>query len=283
VLVVRHENEIGGTTDMADRPEFANRKTTKIIDGESFTGWFTEDFTLAELKSLRARERLPQWRGTAHDGAYDIPTFEEVLIWLAKVNEGRAKAIGVYPETKHPSYFAQIGLPHEAPLLRLLAQYGYQGPDAPVYIQSFEVGNLQALRQKSDLPLIQLMSRDGHPADRPDLSYAQMRTPAGLREIARYANGIGAEKNLVLPVTEDGRLAAPTPLVADAKAAHLAVHVWTVRRENIFLPPSLRSSDHPAEHGDVAREIAAFLQAGVAGIFSDNVAEAYAARQGFVE
>lgn len=275
VLVARHENEIGETTDVASRPEFASRKTVKIIDGQSYTGWFTEDFTLAELKSLRARERLPQLRGTAHDGEYEIPTFEEILIWLAKLNEGRAKKIGVYPETKHPSYFTQIGLPHEAPLLKLLSQYGYQGPDAPVFIQSFEVGNLQALRQKSDLPLIQLMSADGHPADRPDISYAQMRTAEGLRAIAAYANGVGAEKSLVVPVGSNGLLGEPTSLVQDAKAANLDVHIWTIRRENAFLPPALRSSANPAEHGKVDQEIEAFIRAGVAGIFTDNVGEAH--------
>lgn len=231
---------------------------------------------MAELKTLRVRERLPELRGTEFDGRYDIPTFEEVLIWLAKVNEGRTKKIGVYPETKHPSYFASIGLPHEGPLLQLLSEYGYEGPDAPVFIQSFEVGNLQALRQKSQLPLIQLMSGGGHPADRPDLSYAAMRTSAGLAEVARYANGIGPEKNLVLPVGDDGQLGAPTTLVKDAKSAGLDVHIWTIRRENQFLPPALRSGDDPAAHGNVTQEIEAFYQAGVAGIFSDNVREAAA-------
>lgn len=277
VLVARHENEIGSTTNVADHPEFADRKTIKIIDGQSYDGWFTEDFTLAELRRLRARERLPALRGTARDGEFLVPTFEEILIWLAGVNHARAqqggmRPIGVYPETKHPSYFASINLPHEAPLLGLLAQFGYQGSDAPVFIQSFEVGNLQAIRAKSDLPLIQLVSADGGPADRPDLRYADMLTPDGLRDVARYATGLGPEKSLVLPVV-DGMLSAPTPLVAQAHRAGLHVHPWTIRRENIFLPPSLRQGDDPASHGDVGTEIAQFLAAGVDGIFTDNVPE----------
>jgi glycerophosphoryl diester phosphodiesterase len=277
VLVVRHENEIGTTTDVASRPEFADRKVTKIIDGESYTGWFTEDFTFAEIKSLRARERLPELRGTAHDGRYDVPSFEELLAWLAKINQGRSQPIGIYPETKHPSYFASIGLSHEEPLLKLLAQYGYAGPQAPVFIQSFEVGNLQAIRARSDLPLIQLLSAQGGPADQPHRRYIDMVTPNGLREIARYANGIGPEKSLVLPVV-NGQLTVPSALVQQAHAAGLKVHPWTIRRENIFLPASLRSSEDPAAHGDVASEISQFLAAGVDGIFADNVAEAVQAR-----
>lgn len=281
ILVARHENEISGTTDVADRPEFADRKATKWIDGADVAGWFTEDFTLAEMKSLRVRERLPQLRGTSHDGFYDVPTFEEILMWLAEVNAGRSKPIGVYPETKHPSYFQSIGLPHEAPLLALLDRFGYRGKDAPVFIQSFEVGNLQALRARSDLPLIQLLAASGGPADRPDLTYAQMMTPAGLGEVASYASGIGPDKQLILPVaaSKDGApFAEPTALVRDAHAAGLKVHPWTMRRENFFLPPALWDGDNPLSNGDVETEIAHFLAAGVDGIFSDNVAEAVKAR-----
>jgi glycerophosphoryl diester phosphodiesterase len=153
VLVARHENEISETTDVAAHPEFAARKATKTIDGQAVTGWFTEDFTLAELKTLRARERLPKLRSTEYDGRFEIPTFEEILTLLAEVNKGRPKPVGVYPETKHPGYFVSIGLPHEAPLLRVLDRFGYRGRTAPVFIQSFEVGNLMDLRAKSELPL----------------------------------------------------------------------------------------------------------------------------------
>ena len=280
VLVARHENEISETTDVADRPEFAARKTVKTIDGRQVAGWFTEDFTLAELKTLRARERLPQLRGTAHDRRYDIPTFEEILVLLAEVNRDRAVPVGVYPETKHPAYFAAIGLPHEGPLLALLDAHGYRGRAAPVFIQSFEVGNLQAIRAKSDLPLIQLMDAKGGPADAPGASYAAMATPDGLKAVAAYADGIGPNKAMVIPRGALGALGRPTALVRDAHAAGLKVHPWTFRRENYFLPlPNRRGAD-PAGHGDLAGEIGAYLQTGIDGLFSDNPREAAGAVRG---
>jgi glycerophosphoryl diester phosphodiesterase len=281
VLVARHENEISETTDVADRPEFAGRKAVKTIDGQQVAGWFTEDFTLAELKTLRARERLPQLRGTAHDGEYEIPTFAEILALLAAVNKGRAAPVGVYPETKHPGYFAAIGLPHEAPLLALLDAHGYRGRGAPVFIQSFEVGNLKAIRAKSDLPLIQLMDGEGGPADHPGQSYAAMATPAGLKAIAAYADGIGPNKAMVIPRGRLGTLGAPTTLVRDAHAAGLKVHPWTFRRENYFLPLADKGGLNPAGHGDLAREIGAYLRTGVDGLFSDNPREAVPAVRAF--
>jgi glycerophosphoryl diester phosphodiesterase len=273
VLVARHENEISETTDVAAKPEFADRKTTKTIDGQKMTGWFTEDFTLAELKTLRAKERLPQLRkaNMAYDGQYEVPTFEEILE-LAKTRD-----VGVYPETKHPTYFASIGLPHEVPLLALLAKHGHTEKSAPVFIQSFEVGNLQALRGKTKLRLIQLMDEKGSPADRADLSYPQMATSEGLKAIAAYADGIGPNKALVIPRNMLGNLGAPTSLVADAHRAGLAVHPWTFRRENYFLPLAQKSGINPAAHGDIESEIRAFLAAGVDGLFSDNPAQAVAA------
>ena len=274
VLVARHENEISETTDVADRPEFAARRATKTIDGREVSGWFTEDFTLAELKTLRAKERLPQLRPTDNDGAFDVPTFEEILAFLAEANKGRETPIGVYPETKHPSYFTSIGLPHEAPLLALLNAYGYRGRAAPLFIQSFEVGNLKALRAKSDLPLIQLIDAEGGPADMPGTSYAAMASPEGLNAIAAYADGIGPNKAMVIPRTALGALGAPTTLVRDAHAAGLKVHPWTFRRENYFLPLGQKSGVNPAGHGDLAGEIRAYLATGIDGLFSDNVREA---------
>ena len=274
VLVARHENEISETTAVADHREFAGRKTTKTIDGKSVTGWFTEDFTLAELKTLRAKEPIPRLRGTAHDGEYEIPTFAEILDLLARVNKGRDHPVGAYPETKHPTYFAAIGLPHEAPLLAILEKYGYRGRTAPVFIQSFEVGNLKALRAKSDLPLIQLMDSDGGPADDAKLSYAAMATPEGLKAVAAYADGIGPNKDMVIPRGAIGTLGDPTSLVREAHAAGLKVHPWTFRRENYFLPLADKGGLNPAGHGDLGAEIGAFLKTGIDGLFSDNPREA---------
>lgn len=281
VLVARHENEIGETTDVATRSEFADRKTSKTIDGEKMTGWFTEDFTLAELKTLRVKERLPLLRkaNMAYDGQYEVPTFEEILT-LAKVKTVETgRTIGVYPETKHPSYFASIGLAHEEPLLKTLAQFGMNKADSPLFIQSFEVGNLQALRPKTKVKLIQLMAKDGGPADRADMTYAQMARAEGLKAVAAYADGVGVEKAMVIPRTLLGNLGEPTALVSDAHAAGLKVHIWTMRRENFFLPLNFKSGANPAAHGNLIGEIRAFLAAGVDGLFSDNVAEAKQAMQ----
>jgi glycerophosphoryl diester phosphodiesterase len=274
VLVARHENEISETTNIAEKREFANRKTSKTIDGEKMTGWFTEDFTLDELKTLRAKERLPQLRkdNMAFDRQFEIPTFEEILT-LAKAHN-----VGVYPETKHPSYFASIGLPHEAPLLAMLTRFGHVTKDAPIFIQSFEVENLKALRPKTKLRLIQLMDETGSPADRSDLTYSQMATAEGLKIVATYADGVGPNKAMVIPRTIIGNLGTPTTLVADAHQVGLAVHPWTFRRENYFLPLAQKSGVDPRGIGDVQAEMKAFLATGIDGIFSDNVAEAVSAR-----
>lgn len=274
VLVARHENEIGGTTNVADHPEFADRRTTRVIDGETFTGWFTEDFTLAELRTLRARERLPQLRpqNTAYDGQYLIPTFDEILALARDESARTGRTIGVYPETKHPSYFAGLGLPHEAPLLAALARFGHTSAAAPVFIQSFEVGNLIALNQRTDVRLVQLISDSGAPADRPDQPYATMLTAEGLAAIARYADGIGPAKTLVISRTALGTLGSSTGLTARAHAAGLVVHPWTFRRENYFLPLNLRSGLDPRSPGDLAAEMRAFLAEGVDGLFTDNPA-----------
>ena len=281
VLVARHENEISETTDVADKPGFADRKTTKTIDGQKMTGWFTEDFTLAELKTLRAKERLPQLRkaNMAFDGQFEVPTFEEILELAKAQSAATGRTIGVYPETKHPSYFTAIGLPHEGPLLAMLTKYGHVEKSAPVFIQSFEVENLKALRPKTKLRLIQLMDEKGSPADRSDLTYPGMATAKGLKTVATYADGIGPNKALVIPRTILGNLGEPTTLVADAHSLGLAVHPWTFRRENYFLPLAQKSGIDPRGTGDLNAEIKAFLATGIDGIFSDNVAEAVAARR----
>jgi glycerophosphoryl diester phosphodiesterase len=281
VLVARHENEISGTTDVAAHPEFAGRKVSKTIDGQKVTGWFTEDFTLTELKTLRAKERLPLLRkaNTAYDGQFEIPTFAEILELIQAEEAKTRRRIGVYPETKHPSYFTSIGLPHETVLLKMLAQFGMDKPGSLVFIQSFEVGNLQALHTKTKLPLIQLMDESGAPADRPDLPYTSMATAAGLKTVATYASGIGPNKSMVIPRTILGNLGEPTTLVTDAHVAGLKVHPWTFRRENYFLPLSAKSGINPADIGDLESEIKVYLATGIDGLFSDNPAQAVAARK----
>ena len=299
VLVARHENEIGGTTDVASRPEFALRRTTKTIDGAAVTGWFTEDFTLAELKTLRAKERIPQIRpGNARfDGKFEVPTFEEVLGLVRRMNserrreakgkEGkRIKQIGVYPETKHPTYFAGIGLAMEEPLVRILHRHGYRGRHAPAFIQSFEVGNLKRLARITDLPLVQLLGDSGRPYDftlsGDPRTYADLAKPAGLAGIATYASGVGANKNLLIPRIAGGFLGAPTTLVRDAHAKGLVVHGWTFRAENTFLPRNFQSGADPAAFGDLAGEAKRFLELGMDGFFTDQSDIGVRARDEFV-
>jgi glycerophosphoryl diester phosphodiesterase len=289
VLVARHENEISGTTDVADHPEFADRRTTRSIDGAEVTGWFTEDFTLAELKTLRARERLADLRTTEYDGRFEIPTLEEILDLLTEANgrvRGERRPVGLYPETKHPSYFGGIGLPLEEPLVEALHRRGWRTADDPVFIQSFEVANLKKLRGMTRLPLVQLVAPSGRP---PDLAragdprtYAELVTPEGLAEIATYARGIGVHTSLVLPPDDRGELGAPTSLVSDAHRAGLVVHVWTLRAENAFLPPSLQRGDAPGRIGDMQREAVLFLEAGVDGFFTDHPDLGVAARDTFL-
>jgi glycerophosphoryl diester phosphodiesterase len=266
VFVARHENDITGTTDVAEHPEFAGRKTTKLIDGESHTGWFTEDFTLAELKTLRARERLPQLRpaNAAYDGKFEIPTLAEIIALAKTRSKEVGRTIGIYPETKHPTYFASIGKPMERQLVAELHKAGWDSADAPVFIQSFEIDNLKLLHSITRIRLIQLMDAAGGPADKAAPSYAAMITPAGLKAVAAYAWGIGPNKDMV-----DKGEGEPTALVADAHAAGLRVHVWTFRAENFFLPPSLRRGTDPKAHGDVETAIRRQLAAGIDGFFTD--------------
>jgi glycerophosphoryl diester phosphodiesterase len=261
VLVVRHENDISDTTDVAKRPEFADRRATKTIDGKKVTGWFTEDFTLAELKTLRAKERLPLLRpaNTAYDGRFEIPTLAEIITLAKRESVARGRIIGIYPETKHPTYFSAIGLGTDEALVAELHAAGWRTPSAPVFIQSFEVENLRKLRALTDLRLIQLLDEKGAPADGARTSYVDMATPDGLRAIARYAWGIGPNKNMI----EDGAL------VRDAHAAGLRVHPWTFRAENYFLPRRYRKGLNPRGHGALASEIEDALALGVDGFFTD--------------
>jgi glycerophosphoryl diester phosphodiesterase len=244
VLIARHENEIGSTTDAAKK--FPDRKRTKTIDGMSITGWFSEDFTLAEIKTLRARERL-EFRSHGWDGQYEVPTFDEVIELAQKLGHELGRPIGVYPETKHPTYFKTIGLPIEDRMLASLGRHGWNASDAPVFIQSFET-NLREIRPKTKIKLIQLLE-------------GKIPTDAELRTITSYADGIGPNTRLVIPAIADGTLLPPTDLVARAHALGLLVHVWTLRSEPVFLSPSY--------HGDPEAEFRQFRDLGVDGIFTD--------------
>ena len=279
VLVARHEPNITGTTDVAQRPEFAARKATKTIDGQAITGWFTEDFTLAELKTLRARERIPAQRpaNVVYNGQFEVPTLQEVIDLAKAATAKTGRTIGIYPETKHPTYFQSIGLPLEAPLLAVLEKNGWNHKDAPVFVQSFEVSNLQAIRKLSSVRLVQLVAPSGRPYDfvaqgaANTRAYADLITPEGLKQVATYANAIGPFKTLVVPV-KDGVPGEPTPLVARARAEGLGVHIWTLRPENAFLPAAYKkapTTDNTVR-GDSVGEIQVFLKAGVDGFFTDD-------------
>jgi len=245
VLVARHENEIGGTTDVGQHTEFADRRRIQVIDGETMNGWFTEDFTLAEIKSLRARERLPALRplNCAFDGRFSVPTFAEILQLARDANgRGGGRKVGVYPETKHPAHFASLGLAQEAAVLETLKRYDYADPGSPVFIQSFDPNNLRQLRAMTRLPLVQLLEHE----------------VGDVARIAEYADAIGIAKALATDAT-----------VAEAHERGIAVHAWTFRAENEFLPPDLRSSEDPAAHGDLMAEIERFLARGIDGFFTD--------------
>ncbi len=296
VLVARHENAIAilkadgtlqeATTDVADHPEFAARRTTKTIDGKPITGWFVEDFTLAELKTLRARERIPQLRpaNAAYDGQFEVPTLQEVITLARSQSERTGRTIGLYLETKHPSYFQSIGQPLEKPLLDILEKNGLNRADAPVFIQSFEVDNLRALHGQTRVRLVQLLTPKGSPFDQTlrhgaqARSYAQMATPAGLADIATYAQAVGPSKTMVIPLANGGH-GQPTALVQDAHAAGLQVHVWTLRPENAFLPERLKGQPvgQASQRGDARADMDAFLRTGIDGVFTDDPAVGRAA------
>jgi glycerophosphoryl diester phosphodiesterase len=279
VLIARHDNILNLTTDVAERPEFAGRRTKKSVDGQEVEGWFSEDFTLAETKTLRAVERIADVRprNAMFNGHFAIPTLDEILTLRADLQRETGREIGIYPETKHPNHFQAAGLAMEQPLVETLTRHGLAGPDAPVFIQSFEIANLKALDAITELPLVQLLWKEGRPFDVQardgTTSYDDMATAAGLEAIAAYADGVGPEKNhFVIPLDADGRLdaARTTRFVADAHAAGLVVHPYTFRAENQFLPVQYRSPGPATAAGDGSAEIEAFLAAGIDGFFTDN-------------
>jgi glycerophosphoryl diester phosphodiesterase len=287
VLVARHENELSDTTDVAARPEFAAHRTRREVDGAWVEGWFSEDFTLAELKTLRARERLPQLRSTQWDGQFDVPTFDEIVGLAAARSAALGRPIGLVPEIKHPSHFAARGLAMEQPLLDALAAHAYTH-DAPVLIQSFETANLRALHSKlprgENITLMQLL---GAPGQRPydavlsgdPMTYAQMASPEGLGRIATYADAIGVPGRMLQLQPRDGG-GHRSALVEAAHAAGLDVVVYTLRPENGFLDEAFRDGQDPASRNEAGalRELRAYLSAGVDGVFADDPG---LARRGF--
>jgi glycerophosphoryl diester phosphodiesterase len=281
ILIARHENDITGTTDVVDHPEFADRKATKTIDGQAITGWFSEDFTLAEIKTLHAKERLPDVRqhNTIYDDLYPIPTFAEILALRASLSRELGRTIGVYPETKHPTYFRGIGLDLETPLVATLRKAGLADRNAPVFIQSFELKNLALLRTTYHVTnkLVFLTSSSGSPYG-DTRSYADLISPAGLAIVAKTADGIGPDKLQIIPRDPAGNLSTPTTLVGDAHAAGLLVHPYTFRAENQFLPANLHTGTDPAGYGRILDELNTYLNTGIDGFFTDQADIGFLAR-----
>ncbi|MBB1256871.1 glycerophosphodiester phosphodiesterase [Streptomyces sp. OF3] len=287
-LVCRHENDISGTTDVADRPEFADRHTTKTVDGERHTGWFTEDFTLAELRTLRAVERIPQQRqqNTIYDGRWPIPTFEEVVKWARREGARRGRPVWLHAETKHPTYFRKLGLGLEEPLARILRKHRLHRADAPVFLQSFEPTSMRRLAKLVDTPRVVLLweasyrpwdfVESGDPRTTADLI-----TPKGLRWISGFAQGIGPLLDLIIPRDSEGRLTRPTTLVRDAHDRGLVLHPYTMRNENSFLPADFRRGTDPDAYGDVFGAYRTYFETGIDGIFTDNPDTALLAAEDF--
>ncbi|MEV4364016.1 glycerophosphodiester phosphodiesterase [Nonomuraea sp. NPDC052116] len=284
VLVVRHENEISGTTDVSLHPEFATRKTTKVVDGRNVTGWFTEDFTLAELKTLRAVERLPaiRQRNTVYDGYYQVLTFQEVLDLAKRLSRQYGRQVGVFPETKHPTYFRSIGLPLEEPLIETVKRNGLNRPGGPVVVQSFEPSSLKRVAKDLRVPLWQALGTTGRPYDLTaagdPTTYADMMKPEGLAKIAQYAQWIGPDKSSAIPLNPDGSSGTPTTLVSDAHKAGLKIGVYTFRSENQYLPLQLRRGQVATDHGDALSEYRAHLDLGVDAFVTDYPDAAVLAR-----
>ena len=288
VLVDRHEPEISHTTDVADHPELADRRTTKEIDGQQVTGWFADDLTLAELKTLRCRERITGLRqqSSMYDGRDEVLTFEETLQLRERLSAEHGREVGIIPEIKSSTYLHGLGLDPESELVRLVDAYGLNAPEAPMWVQSFEVGNLRALREEHGYRarLFLLMTVQGGPFDlvAEGTSYSDLLRPDALRELARWIDGIGPDKSQVIPREADGSLGQPSSVVRDAHAAGLLVMPWTFRAENSFLPTDLRVGDHLSHFGRAIDEVGIFLEAGVDGIFCDQPDIGLVARADFL-
>lgn len=288
-LVCRHENDITGTTDVSDHAEFASRRTTKVVDGTSITGWFTEDFTLAELKTLRAKERIPavRQRNTLYDGRWEIPTFEEVLRWADDEGRRRGRAVWLYVETKHPTYFRGIGLPLEDRLAKILRRYGRDRKDSALFLQSFEPTSMQRMAKLVGTRRVVLLDAAGtrpwdFKATGDPRTVADLVTPEGLKWIASFAQGIGPTLDLIIPKDATGALGTPTTLVRDAHAKHLILHPYTLRNENTFLPADFRKGTDPNAYGDSFGAFQKYFEQGIDGIFTDNPDTGLLARADFL-
>lgn len=263
VLVCRHDVDLGPSTDVAAK--FPDRKRTLVVGGQRVVGWPAHDFTLAEIKTLRARQPIAS-RDQQYNRRFEVPTFEEFLKLVATESKRQGHVIGIVTEIKHSTHHAALGLPIEAPLLKLLDAYGYRDQDSPCIIQSFEVANLKVLSKQTKLRMLQLI---GGPRGRPSdiaaagekLTYGDMMTPAGLAEVAKYAWAIGPSKDDVLPQDKLRRLQKPTPWLTDAHTAGLKVIVYTLRDEPRFL-----AADYEQ---DPAKEYVRWRELGVDGVFTD--------------
>ncbi|MEL7188820.1 MAG: glycerophosphodiester phosphodiesterase family protein [Pseudomonadota bacterium] len=271
-LVARHENELSGTTDVASREEFEYRRRTKNIEGQQVAGWFAEDFTLEELRTLRARERVGNIRtaNTAFNGLYQVPTFEEIVKLVRAKEAETGRTIGIYPELKHPTWILeQEGIDMVDLLVAELKKHDLAGADDAVFVQVFEVGPLQRLDKLIDSKLILLIKPEGGPYDEPDMRWADIITPTGLAEVATYADGIGPWLGHVI----DPETMQAKSLVSDAHLAGLQVHPWTLRKENGFLPAALQNEGGPSAEGKYKQLWKAAIESGADGVFVDNVKE----------
>jgi len=293
VLIARHEPDITNTTNVADHPEFASRKTTKTLDGVPTTGWFASDFTLKEIKTLRAKQtRTP--RPTRFDGKFKIPTLQEIIDLVKRQSRKRGRRIGIYPETKHPTFHRQtLHLPLEGRLVRVLKRNDWNKRSSPVFIQSFEQGSLKLLNTMTPVRLVQLVDANdtdangdptyAPPFDRPydwtvsgnptlmSRTFGYFATDAGLAEIKTYADGIGPWKVYIIGTDPDGNIKKTTDLIARAHAHGLKIHTWT-----------FRDDAYPAGYfGGPITEYLTFFNRGVDGVFSDFTASAFAAREIF--
>ena len=277
VLVIRHESELSCSTDVARRPEFAERHTTKLVGGRPVSGWFVEDFDLAEVKTLRSVERFPLTRpGSARsDGIHPVATFDELLLLVQAESRNVGRTIGVYAELKRSSYFADLGLPLEPAVLSSLRDHGLDRPGSQVHVQSFEISGLRWLREHSAVRLSQLVAADGAPDEcrgsGDPTTYDDLVTPAGLRAVSRYADVLAVAKDRLIPRTSTtGPAPGARRLVEDAHLAGMRVLAYTVRNENRFLAQCYRTSTEPDAFGDVLGETRALLDLGVDGLFTDH-------------